>query len=257
MIEPSIAERATIVADCGKRFPGRRAVLVRMTDPIDACVVVASFDLRSYLTQVDAERASAGSAQRNAAIDRLLWCSPADPAAPTVDTLAATNDDPQPQRRVALERLDALCEVWPAAPSFVVGELELAAGLVADKPRVVPLTPGTAPPGLSPTDALALLAGAPTRGPGALWAVTQSNGLALVLAAPLPDVWLAAGAARDAAETAPARFAVLLPFLRSAVRWEPELLDGTIERIPFVTLRLPGAYFAMGGSAAAASSSFL
>ena len=188
MMLPTPAEVAALRADALKRHGTSRLLLVRLETPIDAAVVVSALDLKTHSAHVDARQANATTAASGIVVDRLLWCSPADGAAPTVDTFAPSKEDADPLHTVALDRLEALREAWPATDGKVDSELRIAAGANMAAAPVARLTEGSAPAGFqAPADA-------PQRGPGSLWLAVFGAGataVRLVMRQPLPDVWTA------------------------------------------------------------------
>lgn len=265
MITPTDSEIIAIKADARRRFGSDRSLSCLLTSPVDACVVVAPFNLAGYSAHVDARSANTLTAQSGAVTDHVLWCSP-EPLtglqgdAVTVDALAPTKEDPEPLRRVAIERLEALRSTWPVVDAEIEAQLRKTAGAVrgGDIARAVQLTPGNAPRGLSAGEALALLAGAPLGGAGSLWSVAHSNGMALVLKAPRPNAWLAARAAFAEAHGKHAGIVdSTLVLVRQLVVWSPEPLAAYLDANPGYAEALWNPLLDMGGSSATTSSAFL
>jgi hypothetical protein len=260
MIDPTPAEIIAIKSSARAKFGRDLALRVPLTSPIEAVVVVAPFDLASYAAHVDARQANAQTAQLGIVVDRLLWCSPADAASPTIDSIVPTKDDPDPFRRVALDRYDALQEMWPAVASLVDRKLLEIAGRAraGELARAVPLSVGTAPHGLSPADAAKLLEGRPVRGAGSLWSVTHGNGLALVMSSPQPDAWLAARAAwGESVRDSKGIIDSMLVLARQLIEWSPEPFEALIDRKPGYAEALLNPMLDMGGAGAQASADFL
>ncbi|HEY8944908.1 MAG TPA: hypothetical protein VIM73_11635 [Polyangiaceae bacterium] len=272
MLVPTPAEVDVLKAYAVRKFGSDRLLQVALAAPIDAAVVVAPFDLTSFKTYRDERCGPALTAYASAVVSRVLWVSPQDmrprrgasvviggtaPPEPTVDTLEASDKDPDPIRRVAMSRLGVLRATWASVDQHVAEELETAAGWTGTT-RAAPLTEGNAPPGLSSEQAAALLEGKPAAGPGSLWSITSTSGLALVAAAPRVNVWHATQSAWADAQARKTGVidSVLLTF-RSLVAWSPEPFDGYLEAHPGYAEQLWRPLREMGGASAQASATFL
>lgn len=264
MIAPTAAEVIAIKADARRRFGSDRSLSCLLTAPVDACVVVAPFDLKSYSAHVDSRSGNLITTQSGAVTDRVLWCSLTMPDAASspagVDMLAPSKEDPEPLRRTAIERLEAMRSVWPVVDAEIEAQLRKTAGATrgADVARAVQLTPGNAPPGLSAAEAATMLAGAPALGAGSLWSVSHSNGMALVLKAPRPNAWLAARAAWSEAHVRHAGIVdSALVLVRQLVEWSPEPFEAYLDGHPGYAEALWNPLLDMGGSSATTSAAFL
>jgi hypothetical protein len=258
MILPTDAEKIAIKAAARRAFGRDDVRLVLSTDPIEAAAAVVPWDLAAYKPHVDARARNLLTAQAAAAIDRVVWCSPLDTASSTVDTLTATKNDPDPVRRVAVERLEAMHDAWPVLDERIERELRGIAGALPGGASydARPLTLASRPKGLAATEALAMLEGAPRVGAGSLWAVASEPGL--VLRAPQPATYLAARAAYHAAFVGDSGIIdSLLVIIRQLVVWSPEPFDALLERLPGLAEELATPFLRMGGSGAQTSSTFL
>jgi hypothetical protein len=263
MITLTPNEVIAVKADASRRFGSDRCLQVLLSAPIDAAVVVSPFDYKAVAAHVDARAQNVITAQSNAVTDRVLWCSPTLPDAASapadVSMLTASKDDPEPLRRVALERLETLRETWPIVNAEVERELRRVSGWVLEGVlHAVPLTPGTAPRGIAAKRVLEMLADAPAKGPGSLWSVQGGSGAALVLKAPLVDVWHGARAAwSEARQQKSGILESFMVLVRQLIVWSPEPLDAYIDRVPGFAEGLWNPLLEMGGAATQASSSFL
>lgn len=278
MILPTPAEEHALKAYALAKFGSSRPMVVRLSDPVDAAIVVVPFDLESFKIYRDLRFGPARTAHASAVVTRSIWCSPpaedlrggrgpkgsivgggAVATAPvTIDTLVPTEHDPDPIHRVALDRTRALCATWPAVDAQVADQLEDAAGWAGNLPVARPLDASAPPPGLTSEDAIKLLSGKPTKGPGSLWAVTSSHGLSMVMQAPLPNIWHAAQGARASAEAARGGIlAATLIHAKPLVVWCPGTLDAYLDERPGYADVLHKPLADMGGAAAKASASFL
>jgi len=264
VILPTEAEKLAIKADARKRYGSDRCMLVSLTAPVDACVVVAPFDLKSYSAHVDQRSENLQMAQASASIDRVLWCSPPPDAAPelaaAVDTIEVTKEDPAPLRRVAIDRLELLSELWPVVHSEIERTLRAETGqkIGREGMHAVPLTYESAPRAMPRAKVTELLDGAPKAGAGSMWSLVDANGCNLVLKCPHSDTWLAMRAAfSDAMAKNSGIVDSTLVLGRQLVMWSPDNLDAYFDAHPGYAEGLWNPLLEMGGAATQASASFL
>lgn len=230
MKTPSPEEVTAIKADVVKRFPGCVAKQITLEAPISAVVVMASFDLPSWDSYVDAQGRDLDTAHVSALVDRRLWPS--------------------------LDEVTAMRERWPAAPRKVAAEIHKAAGEVAGSAVSVAFSLEALPRGLTAEKGAALIEAA---GGAALWTV-QLPGVpnTLVMQTPLADVYLAAKAANATAnERNVGRISALLTYALEAVVWSSEPIDQLLNRLPGLAADVRRAYLDMGGEGAATRSKSL
>lgn len=219
-------EQAAIKADAAQRFgSAERYKIVDLADPIDATVVVAPFDLKSWAIHVDACSHDLGTAHAQALAARLLYPSQA-------------------------EILD-LRALWPTVPKHVCIRLHELAGQV---PGVSPLcrllTASTRPLALSQAAMDQLVAAHP----GArLFAVEMpANGLCVVMSQPLPDVFLAAEAAeKDAQREGKGSVMAQLSWVRETIVWSATPIEAFLDQKPAAIADLWAGYRLMGGEGTA------
>ena len=228
------AELEAARASCAERFPGRRLVEVVYHDPIDgsplAGLLLAALTYSDAIAFYDAR----SSLSRWPLIaDRLLF--------------------------PAVTSLEALREEWPAFSLTVEASYRRAHGFSGDDalPLVRPLSPDTAPSGLSADDARALLA---ANAGARLWAVSLAeNGLSLVWRQPTAETWSLA--ARVTAEAHGRRANTLCPALATLgdhCLWTPDgPLSAHLDALPGRAADLSIPWNQIGGLAARATARFL
>lgn len=222
----STEEQAAIKSDAAARFGSAdRYKIVDLEEPIDASVVVAPFDLKSWSAHVDACAHDLTTAHAQALASRLLWPSQA-------------------------ELLDLRAD-WPTVPKHVAIRLHELAGQI---PGVAPLcrrlSASTRPLSLSVAAMEQLVAAHP----GArLFAVEQAgNGLSIVMKAPLPDTFLAAEAAeKDAHREGKGMVAAQLAWTKETIVWSSTPIDAFLDQKPAIIGDIWAGYRLMGGEGTA------
>ena len=235
MLRPTEEQIDAAKAECRRRFGHARLVGVTIGAPVDLFCVVAAMGLREASADHDARVESIVQAQSAFVIDRLLW--------------------------PALSEVAALRATFPALDAQITETARKALGFTEARASALVFSAATAPPGFAAAGELAAkVAELQSAHPAAkLWSVSnRANGLSLVMAAPSEDIYCAARAAAEAANTSKrGGLTVILDFARDLVVWSPKPLDVHLDEMPGRAEDIAGPFFEMGGAGASASASFL
>ncbi len=232
MLLPTAEEVLAAKADAAARFGRPDALMVRMSAPIDFCVLVAPLDLDGYCALTDEQGADLATGSRNAVHRQRLW----------------------PSIEIVTEKLSKK----PAAAQEVIRKLNVRAGYRPGNPSVELLADRIAKaaagadviPGLTREMADKLVAAHLT---DELWAVEGPGPLSCVMATPEGDVWLAAQTAKHKAllETSKRIVRSQLDFALQAVIWSARPLETDLfQDQPALSRDLHAAYDILGGEGA-------
>jgi len=222
-------------AECRKRFGHERVIGIPLGAPINLFVIMAAFGMREAAEYVDARAASPIQARSALVVERCLF--------PEAKVLADVR-----RLRGALDL--KIEESFRGA----LGWNDAAA--VAQ-----PFSAATAPPGFAAlADVAAKAADLLEQFKHTeLWSVTNpANGLALVMAGPEEEVFIAAVAAiQDANRTKRGGLTTVLTYARDLIVWSPRPLDQYLDEAPGRAEDLANPFLEIGGAGATASASFL
>ena len=222
-------------AECRKRFGHERILGIPLGAPINLFVIMAAFGMRDAAIYADARAASVVQARTALVAERRLF--------PSETELA--------DARRLRGALDAKIE---AAFREALGWTETIA-------TAQPFSAATAPAGFADAATLATKAAELLKQyeHTELWSVTNtSNGLALVMAVPEQEVYIAAtGALAEAGRTNRNTLTAVLLYARDLVVWSPRPLEQYLDEAPGRAEDLVNPFLEMGGAGATASATFL